>query len=40
VRWASEAHATIEQGAEVSVQLADLLSEPAAINTIHRAART
>jgi hypothetical protein len=39
VRWASETPATIEQAAEVAAQLADLPSEPAAINTIHRAAR-
>jgi hypothetical protein len=40
VRWASETPATIEQAAEVAAQLADLPSEPAALDTIHRAART
>jgi hypothetical protein len=40
-RWASETPAaTIDQAAEVAAQLADLPSEPTAIDTIHRAART
>lgn len=40
VRWASETPATLEQAAEVAAQLADLPSEPAAINRIHHAAHT